>query len=521
MTHRKHLWLLPVIIVLGVMIFFFFLLPEPSEDTPADHPAKIAARETLPPAFEGAAKNDTAPLNEDAKAWERTPSGEDIKTQNALTQDGVVLGEDADVWEVWGDEQAEALFAFALSDFYKRMPGAQKLEPSQLEKMKASFRAQIAEQAALLRKQGAAPPPVSSNFELTKVEYHAPERYTGPQTVSALMERFDESYSRRRADTVVDAKYPRDEWLSMLREQGITIETNEDYWRYLDIRHDLVRLEDDPEAWDAEGTGIPPTDSWNTYESAYMDRKIWEVQQIQKAQRADPMIIGGWFGGPDRKTFMPTTRHSLYVKRDGMGASFLGGHLSETEKFNLIFRGIEPEWHDVIYLDADDNVLSDPPPPITREEFLKAAGPPPPGTQWEEDFKELFEEELFESDFQSEFSAPEASEHPSASVLSSHREVERTVQEQVDQAHKRTEQLLEFFRRSDAEVQSALENGFLPAVPSEEDFEEALGQQFSGVRFDRAVNILNQYGPEVGLRKLHESDPELARDIERRLKDPK
>ena len=63
-------------------------------------------------------------------------------------------------------------------------------------------------------------------------------------------------------------------------------------------------------------------------------------------------------------------------------------------------------------------------------------------------------------------------------------------------------------------------NEFLPAVPSDSDFENALGQQFSSDRFTRAVNTLNQYGPEVGLRKLRESDPELARDIERRLKRP-
>ena len=34
-------------------------------------------------------------------------------------------------------------------------------------------------------------------------------------------------------------------------------------------------------------------------------------------------------------------------------------------------------------------------------------------------------------------------------------------------------------------------------------------------RFDRAQQLIDQYGPEEGLRRLKESDPEAARQFER------
>lgn len=52
---------------------------------------------------------------------------------------------------------------------------------------------------------------------------------------------------------------------------------------------------------------------------------------------------------------------------------------------------------------------------------------------------------------------------------------------------------------------------------SEEGLETALREQFSPEHFNRALHILNQYGPEEGLRRLKDSDPELAKRIERVL----
>ena len=52
------------------------------------------------------------------------------------------------------------------------------------------------------------------------------------------------------------------------------------------------------------------------------------------------------------------------------------------------------------------------------------------------------------------------------------------------------------------------------ALPTEEEFEVRMKEQFSPERFERAMSTLDRYGPEEGLRRLRESDPEVANQIE-------
>ena len=56
-----------------------------------------------------------------------------------------------------------------------------------------------------------------------------------------------------------------------------------------------------------------------------------------------------------------------------------------------------------------------------------------------------------------------------------------------------------------------------PAVKPEKVVTEAsLKERFSSERLDRAKDTLERYGPEEGLRRLRESDPEIARQMEQR-----
>ncbi len=114
-----------------------------------------------------------------------------------------------------------------------------------------------------------------------------------PQTVKALRGAYDERYNERYAITSgsvsytldngvafkynvplrlseVDAKYPRDAWLEMLLDKGITIDNFEEYWTYLSKRDELVELEKEPEIWSSRLFGISPTDDWETYKAAYL-----------------------------------------------------------------------------------------------------------------------------------------------------------------------------------------------------------------------------------------------------------
>ena len=55
-----------------------------------------------------------------------------------------------------------------------------------------------------------------------------------------------------------------------------------------------------------------------------------------------------------------------------------------------------------------------------------------------------------------------------------------------------------------------------PALPTDEELETALRERFSPERFERAMATLERYGPEEGLRRLREADPEIAKQMERR-----
>lgn len=53
-------------------------------------------------------------------------------------------------------------------------------------------------------------------------------------------------------------------------------------------------------------------------------------------------------------------------------------------------------------------------------------------------------------------------------------------------------------------------------LPTEEELETALRGQISPEQFERALSTLERYGPEEGLRRLKESTPEVANQIEHR-----
>lgn len=77
---------------------------------------------------------------------------------------------------------------------------------------------------------------------------------------------------------------------------------------------------------------------------------------------------------------------------------------------------------------------------------------------------------------------------------------------------------------TDVDIEAELEKQFLtetPELPTEERFEESiekvLSDRFNPERFNRAMETLNRYGPKEGIRRLQESDPEIADQVERLL----
>ncbi len=147
------------------------------------------------------------------------------------------------------------------------------------------------------------------------------KRYTGPQNAQEVMKALDADYnkalSKRLPETKViisdgslvirngeileqpetttyssdltineiDARYPRAEWLQLLLDEGITIDSSDEYASLLAERYLLALLADNPNLYEAGYRGIPPTDDWETYEAAYIKKLVSKHTKIRAAAK--------------------------------------------------------------------------------------------------------------------------------------------------------------------------------------------------------------------------------------------
>lgn len=189
------------------------------------------------------------------------------------------------------------------------------------------------------------------------------EKYTGPQTVEALMEAFDEKYDRPSLDKQVDEKYPHAEWLAILLDKGFMFGDFGDYSGLMSVRWILVHFEESGQ-WRLGVKGVPHTDDWETFKDAYIDRQIWEEQQIQAARQIDPDVFGGLFTGPDGRIYLPGRANRVYVERGKKSAFFYGTPLTEKQQWGITLLGIHPKGYEIIYIDKNGTILSRPPRPL-------------------------------------------------------------------------------------------------------------------------------------------------------------
>ncbi len=415
--------------------------------------------------------------------------------------------ESEDPWEIWIEEQVEAGIQGFLKESKRKYPSDQPPDEMTLEMIRSDLRAHLRSELPNFKKESDTPPELTLTH---KVKTLPLPRYEGLQTTEAILAEFAEQYNRVLETPETAEKYPQAEWIQMLLDRGIAIEDYGDFVRYQFPRHDLTRLENEPAAWASGNFGIPPTDDWETYKNAYIERKLWENQLVRGAMKADPESTGGIFVGKNQKIFHPTKSNRIYVKKKGTGATFYGGSLTELQEFKLLFKGIPPEHYEVVYIGEDGNILTGPPPVITREEMLNAINELSDEERGNRDFSQQEAADFYMDTFTETVPLPDTRNIPKAPP-----DAARDVQKQFKQARQETEKVLEHLTKSDADIQAELEKQILPELPAEEDFEKALRQRFSPERFNRARATLNQYGPEEGLRRLKESDPEIATHVER------
>lgn len=165
--------------------------------------------------------------------------------------------------------------------------------------------------------------------ERTKFVWIMPQgskQYSGPQTAQGLMKALDADYNRGHSKTEVsvsgkvsdigiaksssnltlseiDVRYPRVEWLQLLLDGGITIKNFDAYAYYLSKRHTLAFLEDTPNLWRAGIHDIPPTNDWETYKVAYVDKLIRGRAKKQEIR------------GQIERTKAQMERHKIRVER--------------------------------------------------------------------------------------------------------------------------------------------------------------------------------------------------------------
>ncbi len=159
----------------------------------------------------------------------------------------------------------------------------------------------------------------SVEFNPTVLSSH--KRYTGPQNAQELMKALDEDYNKgllkRQPETKViisdgslvirngeilerpktttyssdltiseiDARYPRAEWLQLLLDKGVTIDNSDEYASLLSKRYILALFEDNPDLQQSRIHGISPTDDWETYKVAYINKLVNDHTKIQKAAK--------------------------------------------------------------------------------------------------------------------------------------------------------------------------------------------------------------------------------------------
>ena len=446
-------------------------------------------------------------------------------------------------WEKWVDDQTEQIMEKAIIKKIMepdiRSQYERHLTPDEMiAKLREAMLAQFAAKAQELKNEYSEPPqkPIdftfNFEFDLPRIP---PYIYEGPQTPEALMEIFDEKYGYSE----MDAKYPRTEWLQMFVDNGYHILDYNDYSAALDLRMSVAKLENDPEQWASGSLRIPPTDDWETYKAAYIERKVSMFQRFNTATRENPEYTGGFIPHSNPDVFLRYNGKRVYVMRNGLATLFYGRDLTDEQQTNLTHYGVHPQGIEVIYIDEDYNVLDERPPLITpymkkaevpsfiTPDMLRNVELPPydwkPPIGWEP--PPGLEEALHANGWGGSF-APQEEMPTDVSSAPDNRlvqEVEKAAQATQEQFKDAQGEFEKFDGMSDAEIDAEFEKMLreqFPELLTDEKVDPTFREQFetkrfSPERFNRALDILDRHGPGKGLLRLKEVDPEVAAQVER------
>jgi hypothetical protein len=346
--------------------------------------------------------------------------------------------------------------------------------------------------------------------------------YQGPQTPDALISEFGEKYLEKYLKSSAwDEHYPIEDWLQNLLNKGVEFKEFRDYSYYVGLRRNLIRLKDEPDQWQSGNWDIPITNNFETYEEGYINRKIWEDSIVKKvrSEYLNEPLVSVFFPSHHPEKYLPIIGETTFVSRKGDAISTWGSMLTKEEIDNLLYKGIEPEDVEIVYIDDEYNILSEKPKPYNREEWIKEKsyitefdGIPITPENYEKLLGEPIPdqwEKWYEKEHAEETPIPI---EPSSSDAEAAREAASSAQEaaktEFEKFQNSMRQLEEFATMSDAEIEKALERQF-----RQKFLPEHLVEQFTPERLEEALGTLFQHGFEEGFRRVRRDNPALAEQL--------
>ena len=356
-----------------------------------------------------------------------------------------------------------------------------------------------------------------------------PPRYKGPQSSEALISEFDAKYLEKHPEsTEWDQHFPKEAFLQKILDKGVHFNDYSDYTDFLGLREQLMKFKDAPAAWRSGDLNIPITTNFEEFVDGFIDRKIWELDTIKEVSNENPdaSVVSVFFPPSHPNKYLPVVGKMTYVRQKPSGAMMTwGAMLTSEQRHNLLYKAIEPEGTEIVFIDSDYNILSEKPKPFDRDKWreensydivpegLRA----PNGTivtpeRYEEIKGAPMSAEIREQ--YDEYVSTESPIDPDAALREAAREAASAAQEaakaEFEKFQNNMRNLAEFATMSDAEIEKALERQFrrqfLPEHPVE---------QFTPERLEEALGTLFQHGFEEGFRRVRRDSPALAEQLER------
>lgn len=497
--------------------------------------ARIPGEELNPSSEESGSSSEKDATPTSRSSWLPVPSGSRVHLHPLATPVKLAEAKQQMVgsWDEWLDATIEVLLAEAI------LYG--KVEASTLSMFWVEDTLEeVAQQRAWLRevltrhikhhKMWLKPPPEYPGGLVPVAELG---KYQGayPPTPQSLITAFDAVFMDRypKSSAFMDEHYPKERWLGTLFEKGAHLEEYADYSYYLGLRKQLLRKKEKPEEWRSGVFGIPITTDFDEYADGFLDRKVWEYNIVQKVRAENPDTSPTvYFPAEHPDKYYPVVGKMTYVNlgpnRERMSTS--GVLLTNEQKDNLWKKGIEPEDIEIVYIDDNGNVLSEPPPLVDERMLILESVAEFDGIKVTPENYELLMDVPMPPEWLENYEQREAQAispiptDPNAAIRTVAREA---IQAEHARFQERLRELEKFVNMSDAEFQVELERQFtpqLPELPTAERLEnqlwsEAQSARMTPGRFEAALKILEQYGPEEGMQRLTEADPKAAAQVKR------